>query len=72
MVMTMGFDNLKFLGNFCVPSLVTENKVFSRTNILGQVYQGFLRKRTGRSFGQKRAFASYNEKLEKLTEFHSF
>jgi hypothetical protein len=38
----------------------------------GQGYQGFLRKRAGSSFGQKGQFASYKEKLEKLTEFHSF
>jgi hypothetical protein len=30
----------------------------------GQGYQGFLRKRAGK-------FASYKEKLEKRTEFHS-
>jgi hypothetical protein len=35
-------------------------------------YQGFLRKRAGSSFGQKGQFASYKEKLEKLTEFHYF
>jgi hypothetical protein len=33
----------------------------------GQGYQVFLRKRAGSSFGQKRQFASYKEKLEKLT-----
>jgi hypothetical protein len=38
----------------------------------GQGYQGFLRKRAGNSFGQKGQFASYNEKLEKFTEFHYF
>jgi hypothetical protein len=31
----------------------------------GQGYQGFIRKRAGSSFGQKRAFASYKEKLLK-------
>jgi hypothetical protein len=34
----------------------------------GQGYQGFVRKRAGSSFGQKRA----KEKLEKWTEFHYF
>jgi hypothetical protein len=34
----------------------------------GQRYRGFLRKRAGSSFGKKRAFASYKEKLEKWTE----
>jgi hypothetical protein len=29
----------------------------------GQGYQGFPRKRAGSSFGQKRAIASYKEKL---------
>jgi hypothetical protein len=38
----------------------------------GQGYQGFLRKRAGSSFGSKRQFASYKEKLEKQTELHSF
>jgi hypothetical protein len=39
-----------------------------------QGYQGFLRKRAGSSFGQKRAIciASYKEKLEKWTAFHYF
>jgi hypothetical protein len=38
----------------------------------GQGYQGFIRKRAGSSFGKKEQFASYKEKLEKRTEFHSF
>jgi hypothetical protein len=39
----------------------------------GQGYQGFLRKRAGSSFGKKGQFdASYKEKHEKGTEFHSF
>jgi hypothetical protein len=37
----------------------------------GQGYQGFLWKRAGSSFGQKMAIC-IKEKLEKLTEFHSF
>jgi hypothetical protein len=37
-----------------------------------QGYPGFFRKRAGSSFGQKGQFASYKEKLEKRTEFHSF
>jgi hypothetical protein len=39
----------------------------------GPGYQGFLRKRAGSSFGQQEGqFASYKEKLEKLTGFTTF
>jgi hypothetical protein len=38
----------------------------------GQGYQGFLRKRAGSNFGQKKQLASYKEKVEKFTEFHYF
>jgi hypothetical protein len=40
----------------------------------GQGYQGFLRKRPGQGavLAKKEQFASYKEKLEKRTEFHSF
>jgi hypothetical protein len=37
----------------------------------GQGYQGFLRKRAGSVLAKKGQFASYKEKLEKWTEFHS-
>jgi hypothetical protein len=39
----------------------------------GQGYQGFLRKRTGSSFGQKRAIYIVQRKnLKNKTEFHIF
>jgi hypothetical protein len=50
---------------------VTHNIASARIS-KGQGYQGFLRKRAGSSFGKKGQFASYKEKLEKLTEYHYF
>jgi hypothetical protein len=52
--------------------ILTVNSVSSRIS-KGQGYRGFLRKRAGSSFGQKKGqFASYKEKLEKWTEFTTF
>jgi hypothetical protein len=50
-----------------VPDMLSASARISK----GQGYQGFLKKRAGSSFGQKRAIASYKEKLEKQTKFHS-
>jgi hypothetical protein len=63
---------LSFVGN-C--RFIWEKVSISSRISKGQGYQGFLhvlRKRAGSSFGQKGQFASYKEKLEKLTEFHYF